>query len=173
MPGIDVFGLDDVFAIQDRIREAARRSRLRLQELSADPLLALHTLKFEEFGYHPTEPRQLNFIEQLNQTFTMLTTLAAACHVLEWFPGSGGLRLNLGATPGSAIISLTMNLVEAEVFATVRPQNNSRLVGAISKMSKSPAAHPYVFFYSPGYVGGQLQTKDKIEIWAIGREEIM
>lgn len=33
------------------------------------PLTALASLKFDEVGFHPTEERRLNLIEQVNQTF--------------------------------------------------------------------------------------------------------
>jgi hypothetical protein len=96
----------------------------------------LHTLKFERFGCDPLEEndRRLNLIEQLNQSFHMMTHLAAAQRLLQCFGNCGGLPLNMGTNPGRDIASNHPNVVEAEVFAAVRPTNNGKLHKEITKL---------------------------------------
>ena len=75
--------------LQEQVRRAAHLTRTRLETLNLDSMGALYTLKFEECGYHPVSGHQLNLIEQLNQTFTVMAALAAAR-----FCSSGFMNLN-------------------------------------------------------------------------------
>ena len=144
--------------------------------VSADPLEALHALKFEKCGYHPIEGHQLNLIEQLNQTFTVMASLAAARYLLEWFPQSGGLRLNLGAKAGRDIESIQGNEVEAEVFAAVHPNNNEKLKKDIKRLAGSVASNRFVFFYAPSHSPGRRLDLEKLDsgvrVWALSRREV-
>ena len=173
MPSLQVHSVEEILVLQERVRFAARRTLEKFAVLSNDPMEALHRLRFEEFGYHPLEDRKLNFIEQLNQTFTILVSLAAARMLLGWFPQAGGLRLNLGITPGRDIESVHEGFVEAEVFAAVRRQNNDKLGKDINKMTKSHAKNCYVFFYIPGFTPGFVKRDGNVEVWALGSKEIM
>ena len=134
-------------------------------------------LKFEAFGRHPLDRRQLNLIEQLNQTFTIMASFAAADHVFRWFPESGGIRLNLGTTPGWDVESIGSNDVHAEVFTAVTPNNNQKLRKDIERLNRSNADNRYVFFYAPGYDPGlhtELEPDDSdVQVWVLGREEVM
>ena len=179
---MEVHSLCQLQSLQEQVRDAARRAREKLNTLSTDPLEALYTLKFEECGYHPVKADQLNLIElieQLNQTFTVMASLAAARHLIEWFPQSGGLRLNLGTKSGRDIESIRPNEVEAEVFAAVCPKNNGKLKKDIDRLAESPAVNRYVFFYAPSYThspGRQCsleQPDSTVQVWALDRQEIM
>ena len=67
---------------------------------------ALAILKFSESGRDPLDhKRPLNIIEQLNQSFTYLASIAAARWLLEHHPSCAPLILNLGTTSGPDIIS--------------------------------------------------------------------
>ena len=164
---------------QEKVRQAARTTREKLKGLSGDPLEVLHTLRFERYGRHPWKDGELNLIEQLTQTFTAMASLAAARRLMkeEWFPQSGGLRLNLGATPGIDIEGIRQDVVEAEVFAAVNPKNNGKLKKDIDRMKESPAQNLYVFFYAPSCTPGRksgLEVPDsRVQVWALCRREIM
>ena len=190
MPKFAVHNLRDIEELRARVWNAAQLTREELNTLNADPLEALRKLKFEEWGHHPLhEPkehrplhgskkhRRLNFIEQLNQTFTILVSLAAAERLMEWFPQAGGLRLNLGATRGRDVEGIIPNEVEAEVFAAVRPNNNGKVTKDIKRLEMSPASNRYVFFYAPGCSYGRKrfleQPGSEVHVYALGQDKIM
>lgn len=75
-----------------------------------------------------SDDRQLNLIEQLNQTWTYLVTLGAALYFLfVRHSDVGGFSLNLGTAAGTDIESVAPNQVVAEAFAVVHPSNNRKL----------------------------------------------
>lgn len=174
---MEVRNLSKLQSLQKQVHEATRATRTSLATLDANPLEALHTLRFEKVGYHPLEERRLNLVEQLNQTFTIMASLAAARHLLKWFPQSGGLRLNLGTAQGRDIESVNPKVVEAEVFAAVRRSSNSKLSKEIQKLAKSDAASRYVFFYVPSHPTGRrldLEPPDSnVKVWALSFHEVM
>ena len=94
---LEIRDSSDLQKLREEAREAAEHSRENLcNALSDDPMEALYALKFEQRGRSPrNSSRPLNLLEQLNQTFTVMATLAAAERLLQWFPSCGGLRLNL------------------------------------------------------------------------------
>ena len=181
---MEVHSRSQIQSLQEQVRDAARLAREELNTLSTDPLEALHRLRFEKCGYHPLKGHELNLIEQLNQTFTVMASLAAALHLIKWFPQSGGLRLHLGTESGRDIESIRPNKmekveVEAEVFAAVHPNNNGKLKADVKRLAKSRAASRYVFFYAPSHShspGRQCsleQLDSNVKVWALGRQEIM
>ena len=102
----------------------------------------------------PSKRPHLNLVEQVNQTFTYLTALAAAKLLLEWHPEAGGLRLAPGAhAPKDSldIEGLNDRIVGAETFASVDPKNNGKISGDVEKMSGRPEKHRYVLFHSPKF----------------------
>lgn len=148
MPTITIENLGDIKKLRRQVREAAACTRAKFAKIAADPMEALHTLKFCAYGFDPLlEAKSLNLIEQLNQTFTIMASLAAAERLLDWFEVPGGLRLNLAETAGWDIKSIDDNLIRAEVFAAVRPSNDSKLSKDIDKMSQSNACNRFVFYY--------------------------
>ena len=111
------------------------------------PLDALYSMKFFEIGAHPLDQYQLNLIEQLNQTFTILASLAGAQILLAADP-SLTLKLNPGAQAGSDIVSTDMTIV-AEVFAAVDPNNNRKLESDIDRLEKTDAKKRHLFYHTP------------------------
>ena len=175
MPHI-IYRLEDLEPLRSSVHKAARSTFQRLNELGTDPLAFLHALKFDARGYHPVDGRELNLIEQLNQTFTVLASLAAAKHLLKWVPNSGGLRLHLAEEQGRDIEGIIPSVVEAEVYASVNPRNNNKLNDELDSLAESQARHRYVFFYSPRWNEGRQHRLERdgleVEVWALGSSEI-
>ena len=181
MPTRQVDRPDDIRQLRVEIRQHAQSAREQLNQLDCDGMEAFFGLKFEDKGRHPLEDRPLDFIEQLNQTFTYLVSLAAAEKLMEWFPDCGGLRLHLGATPGWDIESRRPGLIEAETFAAKAPTKNGKLGKDVERLADSSADHRYVFFFAKseeGETGRRLDLEEKyrtgtIRIWVLTREELM
>ena len=95
MPEEIVRNRGDILRLRKKVRQQAERARNELGKLNPEGIEALFHIKFGNLGYHPSENRRLDFIEQLNQTFTFLVSLAAAEKLIDWFPCCDGLRLNL------------------------------------------------------------------------------
>ena len=114
---------------------------------TGDPLELLRRMKFETIGFHPIDGCALNFIEQINQTWTYAVALAAARQLMELHPGLGGYRLAPGANASLPldIMSEADRLVGAEAFAAVDPRNNRKLAKDLTKMAARTEEHRYVF----------------------------
>jgi hypothetical protein len=134
----------------------------------------LYRIKFEGIGCDPFNiQRPLNFIEQVNQTFTYLASFKAAKMLFSWHSGLPSLRLNLGTQAGTDIESDYDGGISAEVFAAVTPASNDKLKKDIEKISKSQAKHKYVFFMCPNCDEGRYlkcKAPKEIKIWSLGNE---
>lgn len=123
-------------------------------------------------AWHPIDDRQLNLVEQINQTWTCLVSLKALPFLFERHPTAGGFRLNLGVESGTDIESMVHGLVAAEAFAAVHPSNNRKLAKDLQKLVREcPTAQArYVFFGAPDFRHERqhkLETVDGIEVWSI------
>ena len=191
MPVRKVHSFDDIQEIQEQVRNSARVAREKLRQLQECPMEALYDLKFTEYGSHYLKrDATLNLVEQLNQSFTIMVTLAAAKKLFRWFPElkAKGLKLNLGPTGGWDIASIGSNHTRAEVFAAVRPENNDKLREDLQKF-KGPTVQNcqncFVFFHCPNLRPGQQHclekkyldlgviSKPKVQIWALGKEDVL
>lgn len=142
----------DVRVLENEIRVASKGAMFALRGLLADgdALRLLEAVKFEKMGWDPLEPtRPLNFIEQVNQTFTALVSVRAVEYLFEHHPEAAPFRVNLGTAPGSDIESLDGS-VAGEVFAATHPGSNGKLKKDIAKVAAVAAIHRYVFFHCPG-----------------------
>jgi hypothetical protein len=75
------------------IREAARPAAAQLREIcSLPPMELFWRTKFERIGFHPVEPRRINLVEQINQTWSYLAALEAARVLLTKHPTAGAMR---------------------------------------------------------------------------------
>lgn len=130
--------------------ETTRQALSRLiQERTALEVLA--SLKFGRAGRDPLDDsRELNLVEQLNQTFTYLASFRAARWLLKQHPKHAPFALNLGTSPGTDIES-TDHEVAAETFAATHPQSNQKLQKDIEKVGRSRARYKYVFYLSPAF----------------------
>lgn len=163
---------DDADRLIAKVREGADLARRSLIDQSGDPLDLLRRIKFEPIGAHPIEHRCLNFIEQVNQTWTFVVAIAAARQLLELHRDAGGFRLAPGAHACQAldIMSECKGLVGAETFAAVSPHNNNKLNNDLKKLADRPERHRYVFFLSPMFRGNQRLMRferDGIQVWSV------
>jgi hypothetical protein len=123
-----------------------------------DGLALLSLLKFNKIGRDPLKGTELNFIEQLNQTFTALASIKAANHIFQTHADSHTIRMNLGTNSGSDLEVLDARQQKigiAEVFATVDPTNNDKLRNDVKKVRESSKLMNYpirsVYFLSPHF----------------------
>jgi len=157
------------------VRGSVDRAAAVMRELLKDnpAMVALAGMKFEELGFHPIEDRRLNLVEQVNQTFTYLASLAAAEDILIRHPGSAPIHLNLGTSAGYDLVSPSKDVV-AEVFAAVRRTNNRKLAKDVIKVDRSEAQHKYVFFHCPGEAPGisHLERFPEVHLIALSSEAV-
>lgn len=146
MPHYEIDGQSQIRELRETIQTAAAQAVATIVGAidGKSPLTALASLKFDEVGFHPTEERRLNLIEQVNQTFTYLASLAAVERVLGLHPESAPIHLNLGTSGGFDVASPSESIV-AEVFAAVRRNNNQNLVTDVARVAGATERHKYVF----------------------------
>lgn len=112
-------------------------------------LEVLAAMKFSTVGHDPIDSgRPLNLVEQLNQSFTYLASIAGARWLMERHPECLPLTLNLGTTEGTDIISACGRFA-AETFAATHPDSNDKLRKDVEKVRGAAAAHKFVFYLSP------------------------
>jgi hypothetical protein len=143
--------LDELAALEALVLASARGTlgRLRDRLIMDGELSSLALLKFDRAGCDPLDAgRSLNFIEQVNQTFTYLATIQAARWLLENHGEHAPYVLNLGTAPGSDICSQD-GCVIAETFAATHPDSNRKLAKDIAKVQRAPGLLKFVFYLSP------------------------
>lgn len=162
----------DIDRHMNQLRASARRAQDWVATQSGDPLDLLRRMKFDAVGCHPIEDRPLNFIEQVNQTWTFAVALAAARQLLALHPDVGGFRLAPGAHASIAldIMSEAEGQVGAETFAAVSPRNNGKLAADLAKLAQRPEKHRYVFFLSPQFPNAERLPqfeRDGVQVWSV------
>lgn len=155
------------------IEEAADRTRSALTSVGAqsDGIGLLWSLKFQALGHDPLDPsRHLNLVEQLNQSFTYLTTIRATRVLFDLHPEYAPFTLNMGTAPGSDIQSTFNGGPAAEVFAATSPKSNRKLDADIAKVGATSAQMKYVFFMCPGFEAGRQEKleRDDVRVWSVG-----
>ncbi len=146
-----IASLADVARLESLVTSSAQLAATRMQTLlqASTGLDTLARLKFSPVGCDPLDPaRNLNVVEQINQTFTYLASLAAARWLLARHPANVPYTLNLGTMAGTDIVSADGE-VAGEVFAATHPDSNDKLRKDMDKVGLSPATHKYVFYLSP------------------------
>lgn len=136
---------------REQVREAARGAVAELSGLLGThaALAVLEEVRFNtSIGRDPLGRGNLNLVEQLNQTFTILASLAATEWLFVHEPSAAPFTLNLGPKGGHDVLGRDGSLV-AEVFAAVRPGNNQKLKRDIERVAGAPALRKYVFYYRP------------------------
>ena len=121
--------IEDADALLAKVRAAATGAQEWLISQSGDQLELMRVVKFASVGFHPITHRRINLVEQINQTWTFATAIAAARQLLTLHPEAGGFRLAPGAHASLPldIMSAREGLVGAETFAAVSPFNNDKL----------------------------------------------
>ncbi|MBQ4811111.1 hypothetical protein J8M20_07175 [Pseudoalteromonas luteoviolacea] len=126
-------------------------------------------MKFGGVGFDPLDTeRELNVLEQINQSFTYLASFNALEVIFELHPELAPLTLNLGTASGSDIES-NCGTLAAEVFASVTPTNNQKLKKDIDKVAATSAKQKYVFFMCPNFEYGRQMNfeRDGVKVWAL------
>jgi hypothetical protein len=139
-------------ALIEQLEVSAAKTQSKINRLASgkDAMTFLFECKFNQCGFNPLNSSiKLNFIEQLNQTFTYLATFKGAEYIFLHHQKVKSLTLNLGTISGTDIESQEDGGVVAEVFASVKPTNNKKLKNDISRIKKVEAKYRYVFFISP------------------------
>jgi hypothetical protein len=163
---------EDIDRALQSVREAARAAQEWFLAQTGDPLTVMRRIKFDQVGRHPIADRPLNFIEQVNQTWTFLAALLAARQLLALHPDAGGFWLAPGAHASQDldVMSEVEGAVGAEAFAAVDPANNRKLANDLRKLAGRGERHRYVFFISPRYPGFQrlpLLESGGVQVWSI------
>jgi hypothetical protein len=146
-----ISSIEELTQLEAMIAEAAAATAASLsRELQETrDLSSLARLKFEQAGCDPLDlNRGLNFVEQLNQSFTYLASLEGAKCLLGRHPEHAPYHLNLGTSPGPDIVS-SDGVVAAETFAATHPDSNDKLKKDLEKIRLTSAKHRYVFYLSP------------------------
>lgn len=126
-------------------------------------------MKFGGIGFDPLDSkRELNIVEQINQSFTYLASFYALEVIFTVYPELAPFRLNLGTAPGSDIESECGSLA-AEVFAAVSPSSNQKLKKDINKVLETDAKLKLVFFMCPNFELGRQPKleRDNVIVWAL------
>ena len=135
--------------VQNNLQQTMTRLTENLQNMN--PLAVAYDLRFTD--QHACNPLKsatpLNFIEQLNQSYTYLISLKAAAYLFAQFPALGSLNLNLGTTNGADIEtgSGSSPSIVAETFAATHANSNRKLQKDIKKVCDYTAVHYFVFYY--------------------------
>jgi hypothetical protein len=169
---------NDANRLFETVEEAASSALGKVADARVEgDMAALWRMKFEPLGFDPIDgTSRLNLIEQINQSFTYLTSALAVKLLFYLHPDLAPFTLNLGTAAGSDIESLTKPGLAAEVFAATSPSSNQKLKKDIEKVGKAEAKYKYVFFMSPGYQQGRqkiLETDGQVQVWGVGgRDEL-
>ncbi|WBW96229.1 hypothetical protein [Oceanirhabdus sp. W0125-5] len=107
----------------------------------------LRQVKFTQNGYDPLFEKPLNFIEQTNQTFTYLVSLAALEHLLTLYPNRS-FSVNFGTSPGYDIESEDGSII-CECFAATAPDSNYKLKKDVERLVNNQlSTKKYVIYYA-------------------------
>ncbi len=166
--------ISDIEGHIEDIIHAAEQAQLRITEMSENThaMDFMERSKFEKMGYDPLDSdRDLNFIEQLNQTFTYYASMKAAEFLFKEHPEISSLILNLGTAPGSDLETNDCGGIAAEVFAATKPSSNNKLNKDIQKVSETDAKYKYSFFMCPDIEWGEYTQKSTSDIivWSLGQ----
>lgn len=145
-------------AIEHKVAESGHQVLRSFQAgASAEESLSmLWALKAGSGGLDPIDStRPLNFIEQLNQSFTYLATARAAKWLLEHHPELGPFLVNLGTSSGPDIAcKADPKRLHGEVFAAAKITNNRKLMRDIAYLKRHGSQIQYAFFMAPGHEPG-------------------
>lgn len=148
---VQINNVKELSVLKQTILETAENTSNKLKELlkSKMGIDLFHEIRFIEVGQDPLENRQLNLVEQLNQTFTYLASITAVEYLLEVHPENAPYILNLGTSSGYDVVSED-EMVIAETFAATSPLSNDKLKKDCARVSDQVGAlNKYVFYYSP------------------------
>ena len=158
--------------LRTQIIQSIEVARAAVGSTEQSSLSWLTELRFGKLGIHPLSSHPLNFIEQVNQTFSHLVALAGVGLLLDRHPEANGFLIAPGAHASLPldIMSQEPGLVGAECFAAVELTNNNKLNRDLTKLRDRSEQHRYVFFSSPKHQQTEkikVLSRDGIEVWAV------
>lgn len=172
-----VSNIEELEQLEQKLYESMDKALLQISfEINSNSSQTLFSkMKFGGIGFDPlNSDRQLNVIEQINQSFTYLASFYALEILFTEYAELAPFRLNLGTAPGSDIESECGELA-AEVFAAVAPTSNQKLKKDINKVLETNARLKFVFFMCPNFkLGRQLKLeRDDVVVWALKGANIL
>ncbi|MEZ8946984.1 MULTISPECIES: hypothetical protein [Vibrio] len=165
---ISVKDQEEVVALKQLVMNSIDKSVEQIRS-ERDAYGLFSKMKFGGVGFDPLDSeRELNVIEQINQSFTYLASFNAIEVLFEYHAELAPYTLNLGTAPGSDIES-NCGTLAAEVFASVTPTNNQKLKKDIDKVAATDAQLKYAFFMCPNFEYGRHAKfeRDGVMVWAL------
>lgn len=150
----------DISVLRNRIMHSVEITAQRIRDCqeTTGVLDSMFHLRFQKLGHDPIEHTALNFVEQLNQTFSDLVVLEAARYLVFAHPGKK-FMLHLGTEAGFDIVSDDGTIV-AECFAVTTVKSNEKLSRDSKKLMKCETCEKrYVFLYSQFDDDGYLNKR--------------
>lgn len=147
----------DLQPLEDQIQKIASVTVNKLadflaSEVNHNALRVLAELRFSKTGTDPLiSDSPLNLVEQLNQAFTVLTSIRAAKHMFATMKISR-ITMNLGPHKGTDLEAFNDQdqiIAVAEVFAAVKPSSNNKLRDDIERVRVCNTTSRSVYFISP------------------------
>ncbi len=129
-----------------------------------------YALKFEKIGSNSFNPDRSNIIEQINQTFSNITTFLGLEYLMEKH-GEQIFYLNLEFTKGHDILSKD-GKIACETFSAVNLKNNDKLKNDIEKLSKSAHQLKYVFYYSHDHSTREEKIVDSVNVIQFSKDDL-
>ncbi|WP_125226278.1 hypothetical protein [Leptospira levettii] len=130
-----------------------------------------YALKFEKIGSNSFNPDPSNLIEQINQTFSNITTFLGLEYLMDKH-GEQIFYLNLEFTKGYDILSKD-GMIACETFSAVNLKNNDKLKSDIEKLSKSPQPLKYVFYYSHDHSTREEKVVDSVNVIQFSKDDLI
>lgn len=163
--------INELKQLELKLYESMDKTLLQISnEINENTLQGLFSkMKFGGIGFDPLDSkRELNIVEQINQSFTYLASFYALEILFTEYPYLAPFKLNLGTAPGSDIESECGSLA-AEVFAAVSPSSNLKLKKDINKVLNTNAELKFVFFMCPNFELGRQPKleRDNVIVWAL------
>ena len=166
-----VNNINELAQLEQKLYESMDKAVLQISSeinsISSQTLFS--KMKFGGIGFDPLDSkRELNIVEQINQSFTYLASFYALELLFTEYQELAPFRLNLGTASGSDIESECGRLA-AEVFAAVTPTSNQKLKKDINKVLETNTKLKFVFFICPNFeLGRQPQLeRDNVIVWAL------
>lgn len=162
----------DADTLMNKVIGAAGQTFAWMRGQPDEPMALLRALKFTTAGYHPLDGHPLNFIEQVNQTWTFVTAIVATRLLLELHPDAQGFSLAPGASASQAldIMSLAESVVGAETCAVTHPKSNNKLARDLDKLTARPERYRYAFMMCPLYPStARLPHLERggVQVWSV------
>ena len=148
----------DIEALRNKITQSIDLTvqKIRSRQESGSAIESMFELRFHKLGYDPIELTPLNFVEQLNQTFSDLVALEGVRYLLRHYPGTT-FKLHLGTESGFDIES-DDGMIIAECFAVTTVKSNEKLAKDSKKLMKcDTCSKRYIFLYT------QFDSEDYLE----------